>query len=122
MCNNSFRACYIFLFILFTTRTCTTSGKVFPAVLESSVTLECSIRQTDTLIWDRADGTIIAIKGALHQGANSSKYLLQPSGADTQALIVHALALGDDGEYRCYDLADTGRQERFQIKILGKPC
>lgn len=99
----------------------TADDDVILAVLGSTVVLDCKIPQTDTLIWDRPDGTVLAIKGAVHQTVNASRFILRNASA-LQSLSIHDLFLSDDGQYRCYDLADAGRKQNFTVNIFGRSC
>lgn len=99
----------------------TAEDDVILAVLGSTVVLECKIPQTDTLIWDRPDGTVLAIKGAVHQTVNASRFILRNTTA-LQSLSIHELFLSDDGQYRCYDLANAGWKQNFTVNIFGRSC
>ncbi|XP_062622196.1 nephrin-like [Saccostrea cucullata] len=93
---------------------------VILAVLGNAVVLDCKIPQTDTIIWDRPDGTIIAIKGVLHRSVNASRYSVQNTTL-LQSLSIHNLMLQDDGVYRCYDLTDAGIKQNFTVNIFVRP-
>ena len=92
---------------------------VILAVLGSTVVLDCKIPQTDTLIWDRPDGTVIAIRGVVHPTVNASRFVLQ-NNTVLESLSIHDLLLQDDGLYRCYDLASAGKKQNFTVNIFGK--
>ncbi|KAK3089406.1 hypothetical protein FSP39_003376 [Pinctada imbricata] len=97
------------------------TARVYPAVLGSSVTLECSVRQEDKLVWDRGDGSrVIAVNGAFYPGVNTSSYLLQNTSVG-QSLIIHSLSLIDDGTYRCYDLKNATNKQLMNVTILVEP-
>jgi hypothetical protein len=109
----------IFLIVAFFVFDVAADDDVILAVLGSTVVLDCKIPQTDTIIWDRPDGTTIAIKGVLHHNVNANRFVLQNSTL-LQSLNIHNLMLHDDGLYRCYDLADAGKKQNFTVKIFGR--
>ena len=92
---------------------------VILAVLGSTVVLDCKIPQTDALVWDRPDGTVIAIRGVVRPTVNASRFVLQ-NNTVLESLSIHDLLLQDDGLYRCYDLASAGKKQNFTVNIFGK--
>lgn len=97
---------------------------VVPAVLGSSVTLECNIIQTQTLIWDHTvnhNQSIIAHKGNIvtPNSLNQTKFFVQIRG-NKQSLIIRSLTLQDDGVYTCWEVQNNVKKQSFKVNILGK--
>ncbi|XP_061175636.1 uncharacterized protein LOC133184563 [Saccostrea echinata] len=111
---------YVFLITFLLAFHVIAEDDVILAVLGNAVVLDCKIPQTDTIIWDRPDGTIIAIKGVLHRSVNSSRFSVQ-NNTLLQSLSIHNLMLKDDGVYRCYDLTDAGIKQNFTVNIFVRP-
>jgi len=99
---------------------------VVPAVLGSSVTLECNIiqTQTQTLVWDHTvnhNQSIIAHRGniVIPNSLNQTKFFVQVRG-NKQSLIIRSLTLQDDGVYKCWEVQNSVKKQSFKVNILGK--
>lgn len=97
---------------------------VVPAVLGSSVTLECNIIQTQILIWDHTvsrNQSIIAHRGniVIPNSLNQTKFFVQVRG-NKQSLIIRSLTLQDDGVYKCWEVQNSVKKQSFKVNILGK--
>ncbi|XP_076094198.1 uncharacterized protein LOC143064890 isoform X1 [Mytilus galloprovincialis] len=101
---------------------------VVPAVLGSSVTLQCHIREAQGLLWDHVmmhgKQKIIALRGNITlpvtNSLNNTKFFIQVN-SNSQSLIIQSLTLQDDGTYRCYDVNAIQKKESFKVNILVKP-
>lgn len=100
---------------------------VVPAVLGSSVTLQCHIREAQGLLWDHVmmhgNQKIIALRGNITlpvaNSLNNTKFFIQVN-SNSQSLIIQSLTLQDDGTYRCYDVNAIQKKESFKVNILGR--
>ncbi|VDI80901.1 Hypothetical predicted protein [Mytilus galloprovincialis] len=120
--------CHIVLCLLsFTSDAASTNQiTVVPAVLGSSVTLQCHIREAQGLLWDHVmmhgNQKIIALRGNIKlpiaNSLNNTKFFIQVN-SNSQSLIIQSLTLQDDGTYRCYDVNAIQKRESFKVNILG---
>ena len=95
-----------------------TTGSDVIGTYGNSVSIECKLPISDNLIWDSADGDVIAIKG-YPVVRNSTKYVIEKQRGVRESLVVHNLTLADDKVYRCYDLRRTDVKDLSTVTVLG---
>ncbi|XP_069128620.1 uncharacterized protein [Argopecten irradians] len=104
----------------------TTAPRMIPAVLGSSVTLDCTVSPSPDsfMIWEKTSPTkiVIAINEKLQSGfQNSSKVSVLLRADNTTSLELKSMGLMEDGQYRCYDVIDLLTVDRFDVTILVRP-
>ncbi|XP_033738562.1 serine-rich adhesin for platelets-like [Pecten maximus] len=100
--------------------------RMIPAVLGSSVTLDCTVSPSPNsfMIWEKTNPTktFIAINDKLQTGfQNSPKVSIHVRADNSTSLELKSMGLAEDGEYRCYDVIDMLSVDRFDVTILVRP-
>ncbi|XP_060077416.1 uncharacterized protein LOC132556969 [Ylistrum balloti] len=103
-----------------------TIPRMIPAVLGSSVTLDCTVSRSANsfLVWEKITPTkiVIAINDKLQNGfQNSSKISVHLRHDGSTSLELKSMGLMEDGEYRCYDVIDLSTADKFDVTILVRP-
>ena len=95
------------------------TGSDIIGTLGNSVSIDCKVPISDTLIWESRDGNVIAVRGQ-PVVRDSTKYLIEKQHGVREFLVIHNLTLADETEYCCYDLRHTDVKDRTTLTILGK--
>lgn len=99
-------------------------NRIMPAVLGSSVTLDCTVPRApgSYLIWEKMDPRkTIAINNKLQsEFVNSNTISVHSRGGNMTSLELTSMSLAENGEYRCYDVGDLATINSFDVSILGK--
>ena len=95
------------------------TGSDIIGTLGNSVSIDCKLPISDTLIWESRDGNVIAVRGQ-PVVRDSTKYVIEKQHGVREFLVIHNLTLADETEYCCYDLRHTHVKDRTTLTILGK--